>query len=274
MALQRLVLVRHGESLGNEAASRADALGAHVVDIPTRDADTPLSPTGAEQGSAVGVALTGLGLDDSAALWSSPYVRARHTAELAVDKAGLPLRTVVDERLRDRELGILDGLTSHGVDARFPDEAARRDRLGKMYFRPPGGESWADVALRLRSFLADALAAPADHGVVFAHEAIVYLIRYVLEGWDEATVLAAAHQEPVRNAAVTVLEREESGFWRATLVGDVSHLQQSGVETTLHAGTDRAPTGGPVAPDTAAAGTGQSPAGSAEQAGAGRAGQC
>jgi broad specificity phosphatase PhoE len=242
MALQRLVLVRHGESLGNEAASFAEKTGAHVVDIPTRDADTPLSPTGAEQGSAVGAALTGLGLDDGAAVWASPYVRARHTGELAIAAAGLSMRPRLDERLRDRELGILDRLTSVGVAARYPDEAARKAHLGKFYYRPPGGESWADVALRLRSFLADALAVPVDHGVAFAHEAIIYLVRYVLEGWDEQTVLTAALEAPVRNAAVTVLERdaEPGAPWRATLVGDVSHLQESGVETTMHAGAEHA----------------------------------
>lgn len=242
MTLQRLVIVRHGESLGNEAASFAESTGAHVVDIPTRDADTPLSPTGAEQGRAAGAALVDLGLDATAAVWSSPYVRARHTAELAIAGAGLPTVPVLDERLRDRELGILDRLTSVGVLARYPDEAARKAHLGKLYYRPPGGESWADVALRLRSFLTDAAASPATHGVVFAHEAIVYLVRYVLEGWDEATVLAAAQQAPVRNASVTVLEREAGAGapWRATLVGDVAHLEESGVETTVHAGGDDA----------------------------------
>lgn len=238
MALQRLVLVRHGESLGNEAASHAERTGAEVVDVPTRDADTPLSPTGAAQGSAVGIALTGLRLTDGTAAWSSPYQRAHHTGELAIAAAGLRVRPSLDERLRDRELGILDRLTTVGVAARYPDEAARKAHLGKFYYRPPGGESWADVALRLRSFLADAVAAPADHGVVFAHEAIVYLIRYILEGWTERTVLAAAHEAPVRNAAVTVLERsaEPGSPWRATLVGDVTHLEQSGVESTMHAG--------------------------------------
>ena len=61
----------------------------------------------------------------------------------------------LDERLRDRELGILDRLTSAGVEARFLEEGERRRWLGKFYYRPPGGESWADVVLRLRSLLAD-----------------------------------------------------------------------------------------------------------------------
>lgn len=245
MALQRLILVRHGESLGNEAASLAESTGSHVVDIPTRDADTPLSPTGAQQATAVGAALTGLGLDATAAVWSSTYVRARTTAELAIAAAGLDAVPRLDERLRDRELGILDRLTSAGVHARFPDEAARKAHLGKFYYRPPGGESWADVALRLRLFLTEAATSSASHGVVFAHEAVIYLVRYVLEGWDEQTVLSAAMQAPVRNAAVTVLERgpEPGAPWFASLVGDVTHLQQSGIESTMHAGAEHATQG-------------------------------
>ena len=40
------------------------------------------------------------------------------------------------------------------AEEHYPDEAKRRDLLGKFYYRPPGGESWADVALRIRSVLA------------------------------------------------------------------------------------------------------------------------
>ena len=57
------------------------------------------------------------------------------------------------ERLREREFGILDRLTRAGIEAKHPEQAAARAFLGKFYHRPPGGESWADVALRLRSLL-------------------------------------------------------------------------------------------------------------------------
>jgi broad specificity phosphatase PhoE len=46
-------------------------------------------------------------------------------------------------------------LTSHGIARRLPGEAARRARVGTLYHRPPGGESWADVALRLRTLLVE-----------------------------------------------------------------------------------------------------------------------
>ncbi|WP_165689046.1 histidine phosphatase family protein, partial [Mycobacteroides abscessus] len=97
------------------------------------------------------------GVDDvPVALWVSPYLRAQQTIALALAAGGLaepPKR--VDERLRDRELGVLDRLTRTGVRNRFPEEEARRQWLGKYYHRPAGGESWADVMLRLRSVLVD-----------------------------------------------------------------------------------------------------------------------
>lgn len=220
-----LVLVRHGESAGNVAATRAERTGAEEVDVPTRDADTPLSATGEDQARSLGEHLAALPADEAPqAVWVSPYVRARRTAELALAAAGLDLRPVVDERLRDRELGILDGLTRHGVDTRFPAEAARRDRLGKMYYRPPGGESWSDVALRLRSLVGDLERAEPDRRVlVVCHDAVIWLLRYVCEGLTEDELMAQVAERSVRNASVTVLSGGPGG-WRAERFDDVAHL--------------------------------------------------
>ena len=110
--MTELVLVRHGESQGNVAATLAHQSGAHVINVPARDADVELSETGREQALALGRLLVGFPEDGRAAVWSSPYLRARQTAELAVQHRRLGRRTVLlDERLRDRELGILDMLT-------------------------------------------------------------------------------------------------------------------------------------------------------------------
>ena len=68
----------------------------------------------------------------------SPYRRARETAALACAEAGLDLPVQVDERLRDRELGVFDRLTFAGIEARFPEEAERRQWHGKFYHRPSG----------------------------------------------------------------------------------------------------------------------------------------
>ena len=83
--------------------------------------------------------------------------RARQTLALALGDAESAVPVTADERLRDRELGVLDLLTRSGSRACTPRRRSAGSHLGKFYHRPPGGESWADVALRLRSFLRDGL---------------------------------------------------------------------------------------------------------------------
>lgn len=233
-----LVLVRHGESVGNVAAARADREAALVVDVATRDADTPLSDRGREQAAALG---TWLGTLPAAArpdvVWCSPYLRTRETAGIALDAAGLDVPVRLDERLRDRELGVLDRLTWRGVREQHPQEAERRRHLGKMYHRPPGGESWADVALRLRSALADLQVRDADRQVlVVAHDAVVMLLRYVLEELTEEQLMAVVRERSVRNASVTRLVRAE-GSWRLEVFDDVTHLAALDAAVTEHEGT-------------------------------------
>ena len=51
------------------------------------------------------------------------------------------------------QFGILDRLTTHGIAHKYPELYEQRRHVGKFYFRPPGGESWCDVILRLRGVL-------------------------------------------------------------------------------------------------------------------------
>jgi len=150
-------LVRHGQSQGNVAREAADEAGHLEIAIESRDVDVPLSDLGFEQARATGRWFADLPKDERPqVILSSPYVRARQTAKAICEAgalAGGPSKPIVDERLREREFGIFDRLTTAGIRAKFPEEAEHRAMLGKFYHRPPGGESWADVILRLRSML-------------------------------------------------------------------------------------------------------------------------
>ncbi len=180
--LEELWLVRHGESMGNVAATRAEVEGQETIPLEWRDADVPLSDTGVEQAQALSARLRAADPAPQVA-WVSPYVRAQQTFALGTaDGPAIPA-VFADDRLRDRELGILDLLTRKGVAARHPEEAERRAHLGKYYHRPPGGESWADVALRLRSFLRDAFDSPATVGLIVAHDAVVMLLIAIFGAW-------------------------------------------------------------------------------------------
>lgn len=238
MAVQEIWLVRHGESLANVAAARAEAAGEDVIDVEYRDADVPLSPLGESQSRSLGQELADRGIDDvPVALWVSPYLRAQQTIEIALGAGGLaePEKRV-DERLRDRELGVLDLLTLQGVRNRYPDEERRRQWLGKYYHRPAGGESWADVMLRLRSALVDVERIEGtERLVVAAHDAVVMLVVAVCLDLDEPALMEFARTHAVANASLTRLRRERAGApWVLEEFSSVGHLDDD--EVTAHTG--------------------------------------
>ena len=206
----RLWIVRHGESAGNVARDAAMAAGLPVIQIAERDVDVPLSLAGVSQAEALGRWFADMP-DDSRpnVVLTSPYLRAKHTAGLIEAAGGIQAgaATHVDERLREKEFGVLDRLTKVGIEQRFPDQAELRARLGKFYFRPPGGESWCDVILRLRSAL-DTISlhysGPDSRVLIVAHQVIVLCFRYLLEGMTEEQILAIDRQGDVANCGVTV----------------------------------------------------------------------
>ena len=224
-----LWLIRHAESAGNVANDAALAAGLPELDLAARDMDVPLSPLGEDQARALGSFFGGLEQRPTAVV-CSPYRRAVDTAALAMDAAGVDSPVRLDERLREREFGILDRLTKVGIEARHPEQAAARAFLGKLDHRPPGGESWADVALRVRGFLTDLrLDHAGDDVVIVTHQAVIMLFRYVLEGLDEARVLEVSRREDIANTSVTTYRSDGDGLQLAGF-NDTSHLPEP--ETT------------------------------------------
>jgi len=237
MTTAQVILIRHGESEANVAATAAEAAGREEIAVQWRDADVPLTELGRHQGAAVGDGLRdALGTDvTDARLWSSPYRRAIETAELA---SGLGAQLTLDERLRDRELGILNALTLLGVERRLPLEFERRRWLGKFYYRPPGGESWADLALRIRSFVGDIDWTDDRPVVVFAHDAIVSVFLYVLLGLTESGLAELLTGRTVANASITTLRRGPSEGWSLEGFAQDAHLSDAGLPVTHHQGVD------------------------------------
>jgi broad specificity phosphatase PhoE len=122
------------------------------------------------------------------------------------------------------------------VELRHPEEAERRRHLGKYYHRPPGGESWADVALRLRSFLGDADEGPDETAMVVAHDAVVLLLLSLLLDLGEAELLEFAASHTVLNASITHIVRGDTG-WELEEFSAVGHLQSEGAPVTVHPGS-------------------------------------
>jgi broad specificity phosphatase PhoE len=235
MTAPKLILIRHGESTANVAASAAETAGLETIAVEVRDADVPLSALGEQQAAALGTRLEAElgGHPELVRVWSSPYRRAIQTARLALG-GGTPF--TIDERLRDRELGIIDALTVRGVDVRLPAEAARRRWLGKFYYRPPGGEAWTDVVLRLRTFARDLDWQDERPVIVFAHDAVVSLFIYIYLRYTEEELDEFLVSRVVRNASVTTLVRDSGGGWSVEAFSDDRHLTAAGVPITEHPG--------------------------------------
>jgi broad specificity phosphatase PhoE len=209
---EKLWLVRHGQSQGNVARDAADEAGLHEIDIHVRDVDVPLSQLGHSQAEATGRWFAALpSKERPEVIMSSPYLRARQTAEAICNAGGMagPLKPVIDERLREREFGIFDRLTSIGIRSKFPEEAAHRQMLGKFYHRPPGGESWADVILRLRSALNTINLHYCDRRVlIVCHQVVVLCMRYILEELNETDILQIDKQADILNCGICVYDFE------------------------------------------------------------------
>ena len=247
---QTLWVVRHGQSAGNVARDQAHAAGLPLIDIATRDMDTPLSDLGQRQAQALGRWFAHMPPPQRPAhVLCSPYVRAHDTARLVVASAGWPpdaVRVVCDERLREKEFGILDRLTSHGIARQHPDLAEQRRHVGKFYFRPPGGESWCDVILRLRSLL-DTVTRDyrGERVLVVAHQVIVNCMRYLLERMDEAQILEADRLGDVPNCSVTSYEFDpgqgRQGKLVLQMVNFVTPLRDAGAPVTAEPDVPAAP---------------------------------
>lgn len=212
---QRLWLVRHGESAGNVARDAANAGGLSRIDISGRDVDVPLSERGSVQATALGRWFANLPAEERPeVILCSPYVRARRTAEAISGEADLNaarVPIVIDERLREKEFGILDRLTHTGILEFHPEQARIRREVGKFYHRPPGGESWCDVILRMRSTLHTlSLHYTGCRVLIVTHQVVVLCLRYLLEDMDEAGILEIDRAGDVANCAITDYVFDES----------------------------------------------------------------
>jgi len=237
-------IVRHGQSAGNAAADQANAAASASIDIAERDADVPLSALGERQAAALGRWFAAMPATERPTLiLSSPYVRAVQTARIVAGGLKGDVPVVADERLREKDLGTLDRLTRRGWAERYPEQAEARQRLGKFYYRAPGGESWCDVILRVRS-VADELQLryAAERPLIVAHQVVVLCLRYVIERLDEAAILRIDAAAEVANCSVTSYAGDgDASSPRLALYNHVAPLEQANEAVT-------AATDAPVAP--------------------------
>lgn len=177
-AAEPIYLLRHGETLWNTMRR----IQGHK--------DSPLTALGERQAAAMGALLADLIADRVAVeIVASPLGRAARTAAIVARGLGLdPGGIRFDDRLMEMSWGIYDGHTRPEMAAKAPDFFQRRaaDHWG---FVPPGGESYAMTAARLRAWLAEQ--SRQRPLVAVTHGATARILRGLYAGLSPDEIFAA-----------------------------------------------------------------------------------
>jgi broad specificity phosphatase PhoE len=217
--MDQLLIVRHGESQRNVHRAEAHRTGSLEYLNDVRDVDVALTPRGLRQAEGTGKYLGREFSFDR--IFVSPYERTIQTADVLVKQFPHTVDITLEERIREKEFGILDGLTGQGIRSKYPDEWRRREREGKYYYRPPGGESYPDVALRVHSFLGTLARDCAKQSVlVVCHSVVVLAFRRLLERLTEKALLEIDRdpEHDVCNCSVTWYQYDPTAGDRGRLV--------------------------------------------------------
>ena len=124
-----------------------------------------------------------------------------------------------------------------GVATRHPDQHELRMLFGKFYHRPPGGESYCDVIMRLRSVLGTIAReyTAGDRVLVVCHSVVVNCFRYLLERMTEEEIMEEDRVNEILNCSVTSYRydaaagRRGHGALVPERINDVRPLMTAGV---------------------------------------------
>ena len=202
MIRTQIIIVRHGQTQWNTRKIRQGHL------------DSELTDKGVAQARALGQRLA---RESFTALYSSDLGRALHTARMIAAVTGHEI--VTDERLRERHLGVFQGLSGDEIKDKHPEEYRLHRTLGPEYVIPGGESVRQQVARNVDCLDEIALKHPGEKVVVVTHGGVVSgLFRHALD-----IPLDAPRRFEFVNAGLNVFAYED-GHWILRTWGDVSHL--------------------------------------------------
>lgn len=198
----RFIVVRHGETAWN-AQSR---IQGHL--------DSPLSEEGLAQALLVGERI---GHERFDRLYCSDLGRVLQTAQPIVDRSGK--QPTLTPRLRERHLGVFQGLTGVECKRDWPEDYARFHAREPDHV-VPGGESIRQLYQRVSAFFDEIAAAHVGQRIVaITHGGVLdALYRHALN-----VPLERVRDFPLYNASLNWLAWHE-GRWTIEQWGDISHL--------------------------------------------------
>jgi probable phosphoglycerate mutase len=202
MARTQVIIVRHGQTQWNVRKIRQGHL------------DSPLTDRGVEQAKALGQRLA---QETFSALYSSDLGRAVQTAQMIAAVTGREV--VSDARLRERNLGIFQGLNGEEIRQKFPEEYRLHRTLGPDYIIPSGESVKQQVERNIVCLCEIAERHVGETIVVVTHGGVLSgLFRHTF-----SIPFSAARRFEFMNASLNVFNYD-NGSWFLQTWGDVSHL--------------------------------------------------
>lgn len=176
-----LTLVRHGTTNRNTAF---DAIGTKPEAwrklASAGDDDTVLNKDGYWQARYTGRAMASERFD---ACVTSPSMRAMQTAQLIIGELEVRPPLLVDSRLKEISHGLFRRYNDDTYREAHPEEAERKRALGEYFYKPPGGESYAEKLERdVRPFIQGLRRFGGGTVLVVSHSIVIKLLKQELAG--------------------------------------------------------------------------------------------
>ena len=199
-----LIVVRHGETEWNVQHREIGQL------------DSALTERGIRQAEAIGERLGSLKID---CFYSSDLGRAVHTSKI-ISKYLPPLEVQLDRGLRERRMGVFEGLSWDEIRERYPEKEEEYVRNGFFDFVPGGESAQERVDRSAQTFTAIAEKHPQETVLAVTHAGILTgFLLFVL-----GIPFSNGQRFIKQNASFNAFEYVNSG-WRLHTWNDVSHLQ-------------------------------------------------
>jgi alpha-ribazole phosphatase len=179
--------------------------------------DPPLSAVGVAQAQRLAKQLRTVGFDS---MHSSDLQRCLSTARIVAEQAIPPpgragVQVTTDQRLREIDCGLWEGLTAEEAAARYPAEYAERERdlVGTPF---PAGESFVDLRARVLPALRQLLEEGAARVLVVSHLGVARVLMCEFGGIPFADLFSLK----LEHAGTIVLRVTTSadGAWYASCV--------------------------------------------------------
>lgn len=202
--MTNIILIRHGESLGN---NQKIYLGQE---------DWDLSPTGYKQAELVAQKLKTIHIDK---IYSSDLIRAYHTVEPTAKALGMEI--IKEKNLREIDSGSWGGLTYDELQLKFKnDYGIWCSDIGHAICT--NGESVADLWQRIGKCIQKIAEENIGKTILIATHATP--IRTLVTDWSGKTIDDMKNIPWVYNASLTYA-KFDNGKFSVTSVNDCEHLK-------------------------------------------------